>query len=115
MINKQLTALALLTVTSLAGATLSVTSVSAQSNNGCGNVVKNIELKDSQNQSVFCSDGGNVKDLGAFGINATNVSVQSGKWTFYQGKNFKGKSVTVEGEIFQSLGFKGVGSFKKPG
>lgn len=109
--NKKLT-IALLTVASVSGAMLSATNVSAQSNNGCTNIVKKIELYNAQNQKVFCSQGG-VKNIGRLGKQVTKVSVQGGKWRFYTGNNFTGKSVTVSGETTQRLNLTGgVSSFK---
>ncbi len=111
-LNKQLAALTLLTVTSVSATMLTVTNAEAQSNNGCTGVVKNIELKNARNQKVFCSQGG-AKDIGRLGKQATKVSVQSGKWRFYTGKNFTGESVTVSGETGQSLNLRGgVSSFR---
>lgn len=55
--NTQLAALTLLTVTSVSGTMLTVNYASAQSNNGCTNVVKQIELINARNQRVFCSQG----------------------------------------------------------
>ena len=98
---------ALLTVASVSGTMLTVTNASAQSNNRCTNVVKKIELANAQNQKVFCSQGG-VKDMGRLGKQATSVTIQSGKWRFYTGKNFTGESVTVSGETTQRLNLRGV-------
>ena len=85
---------------------LTVNYASAQSNNGCTNVVKQIELINARNQRVFCSQGG-VRNIGQLGKQATSVSIQGGKWRFYTGKNFTGKSVTVSGETTQRLNLRG--------
>jgi hypothetical protein len=110
--NKQLATVALLTVASVSGTMLTANYAFAQSNNGCTSAVKRIELSNAQNQKVFCSQGGASRNMGRFGKQATRVSVQSGKWIFYTGKNFTGQSITISGETGQALPFKGVSSFK---
>lgn len=91
---------------------LTVNYASTQSNHGCTGAVKRIELRNAQNQRVFCSQR-SVKNTARFGRQATRVTVQGGKWRFYTGKNFTGQSVTVSGETTPSLNLRGgVSSFK---
>ncbi len=112
--NKKLTALALVTATSIAGTTLTVTKASSTESNGCTNTVKTVELQDAHQHSVFCSDN-NVSNLGRFGKTATSVGVQSGTWKFWSRPNFQGDSVTVSSETFMRLGklSNAVSSFKR--
>jgi hypothetical protein len=110
--NKQLATVAFLTVATVSGTILTANYAEAQSNNGCTGVVKRIELRNAQNQKVFCSQRG-VRNTGRFGTQATRVTVQGGKWKFYTGRNFTGESVTVSGETTQALNLRGgVSSFK---
>ncbi len=110
--NKQLATVALLTVASVTGTMLTADYASAQSSNGCTGVVKRIELRNAQNQKVFCSQGA-VRNTGRFGRQATRVTVQGGKWRFYTGRNFTGQSVTVSGETTRALNLRGgVSSFR---
>ncbi|RUS92238.1 hypothetical protein DSM106972_099750 [Dulcicalothrix desertica PCC 7102] len=110
--NKQLATVAILTVASVSGTMLTANHASAQSNNGCTGAVKRIELRNAQNQKVFCSQRG-VRNVGKLGKQVTRVSVSGGKWKFYTGKNFTGQSVTVSGETTRNLNLRGgVSSFK---
>ena len=113
-VNKKLTALALVTVTSIAATTLTVAKASSAESNGCTNVVKTVELQDGHQHSVFCSDN-NVSNVGRFGKTATSVGVQSGTWKFWSKPNFQGDSVTVSSETFTRLGklSNNVSSFRR--
>ncbi|GAA6616637.1 beta/gamma crystallin-related protein [Scytonema sp. NUACC26] len=112
--NQKLTALSLITVTSIAGTILTVTKASSTESDGCTNIVKTIELQDGRQNKVFCSDN-NVSNLGKFGKKATSVSVQSGTWKFWSKPNFQGDSVTVSSDTFTRLGklSNNVSSFRR--
>ena len=95
--NKQLTALALLTVASVGGGMLVVANVSAQTKSS-GNP-KDVTLWDGINRrGTSFSSNQAVADLSQFGFNdkASSIAVDNGqKWRFYEGKNFTGQFVQV--------------------
>jgi hypothetical protein len=95
--NKQLTALALLTVASVGGGMLVVANVSAQTKPS--GVVKDVTLWEGNNRqgASFASNQG-VADLSRVGFDnkASSIAVNNGqKWRFYQEKNFKGQFVEI--------------------
>lgn len=95
--------LGLLLIATLAGTTITVTKASSAESNGCTDTVKNVELQDMNNKSVFCSDN-NVSNVGRFGRLATSVGIQNGTWQFWSRPNFQGDSVVVESDTFTRLG-----------
>jgi Beta/Gamma crystallin len=101
--NKQLTALALLTVTSVSGTILTVTNVSAQTQPS--GTVKDVTLWDGVNRqgASFESNQG-VADLSKVGFNntASSIAVNNGqKWRFYKDKNFKGPFIEIGPDEFR--------------
>jgi hypothetical protein len=95
--NKQLTALALLTVASVGGGMLVVANVSAQTKPS--GVVKDVTLWEGNNRqgASFASSQG-VADLSRVGFDnkASSIAVNNGqKWRFYQDKNFQGQFVEI--------------------
>jgi hypothetical protein len=100
-LNKKLTALALLTVTSVAGAMLTISNASAQN----AGAVKDVVLKDRAGR-VFSSNDG-VADLGKVGFDnrAVAASVNNNvAWRFYEDKNFKGEFVQIQPKQARNLG-----------
>lgn len=101
--NKQLTALALLTVASVGGTILAVANVSAQTKPS--GAVKDVTLWDGTNRhgASFKSNEA-VKDLSKFGFDnkASSIAVNNGqKWRFYKDKNFKGEFVEIGPDEFR--------------
>ena len=111
--NKQLTALALLTVTSIAGTMVTVTAASAQNtSNSCSRTVKDVTLK-SKDGDQFCSDKG-VEDVSAAGFKdrVQFIAVANGeKWNFYPRANFKGKPTQIGPDEARTVNNLKVGSF----
>lgn len=107
-LNQKLTALALLSVTSITGTMLIIANASAQSQRlGVG--VNDVTLWDNSNRqgAKFDSNEG-VRDLSRVGFDnkASAIAVNNGqKWRFYEGKNFKGGFVEIgPGESRNTLG-----------
>jgi hypothetical protein len=99
--NKQLTALALLTVTSVAGTMLTISNASATPKQS--QTVTDVILKDKESGREFTSNNG-VPDLSKVGFNnkADSVGINNGeKWRFYEHKNFKGQFVEVGPDEFR--------------
>lgn len=101
--NKQLTALALLTVASVGGGMLVVANVSAQTKSS--GVVKDVTIWEGNNRhgASFASNKG-VADLSLVGFDnkASSIAVNNGqKWRFYQDKNFKGQFVEIGPDEFR--------------
>lgn len=101
--NKKLTALALLTITSVGGTILVVNNASAQ------NKPPDVTLWDAANgKGASFKSNSAVPDLSRVGFNdkASSVVVSNGqKWRFYQNKDFKGSFVEVgPGPVRVNLG-----------
>jgi hypothetical protein len=106
--NKKLTALTLLTVTSVAGAMLNISSASAQPK------PPDVILFEGKEERSFGSNQA-VADLSkvAFDNIASRARVNNNqKWRFYEDKNFQGKSVLVEPGQSRSLSGIKVSSFR---
>lgn len=77
-----------------------LTSESAAAVSG-GAVVKTVTLYDGQNfKGKRLGRNNKVADLSRVGFDniTSSIQVQSGKWRFYDGKNFTGKSILINGE-----------------
>jgi Beta/Gamma crystallin len=101
--NKQLTTLALLTVTSISGAIFIVPNVSAQTQPS--GTVKDVTLWDKPNRqgASFESNNG-VADLSKVGFDnrASSIAVNNGqKWRFYKERNFKGPFIEIGPDEFR--------------
>jgi hypothetical protein len=105
--SKRLTALALLTVTSVGGAILAAENVSAQ--NTRARDVKDVTLWDRTNHRGTSFDSNTaVSDLSLRGFDdrASSITVNNDQtWRFYQDKNFQGSFVEIgPGESREKLG-----------
>ena len=103
--NKQLTALALLILTSVAGTTLTLSEASARPRRN-SRALKEVTLRDRDRRGSFGSNNG-VADLSKVGFDnrADFVEINgSVAWRFYTGKNFKGRSTVVKPNTGRSLG-----------
>jgi Beta/Gamma crystallin len=101
--TKKLTALALLTMTSVSGAILIVPNVSAQTQPS--GTVKDVTLWDKPNrQGVSFESNNAVPDLSKVGFDnkASSIAVNNGqKWRFYKDKNFKGPFIEIGPDEFR--------------
>lgn len=83
-----------------------ISTESASTYSGGQNVVKEVTLY-SENSVQGKSLGTNnaIADLSKYGFDniTSSISVQTGTWRFYTGKNFTGKFIEIEGET--GLGF----------
>ncbi len=120
--NKQ-SVLALLAVTSVSGAILGMTSVSARPQNSLTpdspGVVKDVTLwSEGINQGTSFESNKGVADLSQVGFNnkASAIAVNNGQtWRFYKHKNFKGEFIDIgpnEGRGFLGKLNNQVSSFK---
>lgn len=105
--NKRLTALALLTVTSVGGTILAVKNVSAQ--NTASRRVKDVTLWDRTNHRGVSFDSNTaVADLSLRGFDdrASSITVNNDQtWRFYRDKNFQGSFIEIgPGESRENLG-----------
>jgi Beta/Gamma crystallin len=105
--NKQLTALALLTVTSVGGAMLAVENVSAQNTRSRGE--KSVTLWNRTNHRGASFDSNRaVSDLSLRGFDdrASSIAVNNDQtWRFYRDKNFQGSFIEIgPGESRENLG-----------
>ncbi len=105
--KKRLTALALLTVTSVGGAMLAVKDVSAQDTRSRGE--KDVTLWDRTNHRGASFDSNRaVADLSLRGFNdrASSITVNNDQtWRFYRDKNFQGSFIEIEpGESLENIG-----------
>lgn len=102
-LNKQLTALALLTLSSVAGTMLTISNASAGPKQP--DTVKDVTLKDQSGREFSSNDG--VADLSKVGFDnkAVFAAVNNGQaWRFYDGKNFKGEFIQIGPDQAQGLG-----------
>ena len=102
-LNKKLTTLAFLTVTSAIGTILTVSNISAQMQPS--RVVKDVTLwsKPNRQGTTFESNQG-VPDLSQVGFDnrASSIAVNNGqKWRFYKDKNFKGEFIEIGSDEFR--------------
>ena len=105
--NKRLTALALLTVTSVGGAMLAVKHVSAQDTQA--RRVKDVTLWDRTNHRGVSFDSNSaVADLSLRGFDdrASSIAVNNDQtWRFYRHKNFQGSFIEIgPGESREDIG-----------
>ena len=114
--NKKLTALTLLTLTSITGTVVHISTASAQFRDP-GKVTPDVVLEDSLDGDgvrSFASDKA-VPDLSITGFDnvADRAKVNNNqKWRFYEGKNFQGRSILLEPGQSRSISGLKVSAFR---